>query len=219
MGVHETLQFVQHGGQKARMFVPRTSIFVCILQTVQVSAGRSVSTREFVPRTSVFPRIPETVQVASARRLVARAFVPHAHVLVHVHQALQVSTEGRDRGRGHVPGAADLVGQRQTIDVPVTRGRLAYAAELVAIDAAPHLAEHGPPVAVRVEPAAFRVQLQHFEQRLATALHVDARKRRVFRAIRVPLDLVTRSVRRLEQAGHGVRPSSVGRRHHAARII
>jgi len=96
--------------------------------------------------------------------------------------------------------------------VPVTRGRRAHGGRGQPATAKHHLPVHVPPVAVRVETASFGVRLQDFEQRRAAQLQVDGRKRRAIRAVRVPLRFVARSVRRLEQAGHGVPSGGLHRR-------
>jgi len=65
-----------------------------------------------------------------------------------------------------------------------------------------HPVKRGPPVAERVKTTTIRIQFDDLEKRLATNLQVDVRNFQL--VVHVPLNLVTRVVRRLQQTGYDV---------------
>ena len=80
--------------RKNKYIIPRTSVFVRVFQTLEVTI--LFSTSLFIPRTSFFVRVFQTLEVTISEAAAPRTslFIPRTSIFVRVFQTLEVTISG-----------------------------------------------------------------------------------------------------------------------------
>ena len=98
MRVFQTLELTICGSIPTSIFIPRTSVFVCVFQALDVTSVGSIFTSIFVPRTSVFARVFQTLEVTICGSFTTRLFIPWtSNVFVQKCKELYVSIQSHSR--------------------------------------------------------------------------------------------------------------------------
>ena len=83
------------GSLRTSLFIPRTSVFVRVFQTLEVTIFGSRRTSRPIPRTSVFVQIFQTFEVTIiGNPFRTSLFIPRTSVFVQIFQTLEVTIFG-----------------------------------------------------------------------------------------------------------------------------
>ena len=107
------------GSMRTRPFIPRTSVFVRVFQTLEVTIFGSFRTSLFIPRTSVFVRVFQTLEVTIPCSIRTSLFIPRTSVFARVFQTLEVTIFGSFKTSPNIPRTPVFVQMLKQIFVSI----------------------------------------------------------------------------------------------------